>query len=513
MAEKPANAYIPNSDLPVVSPESVGVPAKAVREYLDWLEEKKLCMHSMIMLRHGKVFSECYWAPFNAERKHRLYSTSKSFVSAAIGILIGEGKLSLDDHVADFFRDKWPEELPAQTADATVRDLLRMSTMQDGTSYTWTDMDWAETFFHVKANHYPGQIFRYDTSATTTLDILVQRLTGLEFTAFLRDRLFIPAKMSPDIWCVETPCGHEWGGSGVQATLRDMAKFGLICMNGGRWEGRQLIPEDYIRAATSYQIDNRIAGQCMEDEQGYGYQFWRLPQNGFACEGMGSQLIYCWPDEDFIFACQADTQQMSGAYEHIDDGLFDFIMPWLKTGDTLPEDAPADAALLERAAGLKLQCAEGEAFSETAARVSGKTYVMYGENKIGITDMRFTFEGDTGTLEFTRKGVKHSVPFGMKHNVESRFLEKDFSGKRIRVPKAQGYECRTSAGWVADDALLLYCWITDWYFGSLRMQATFEGESITIMMTKTGEDFLNGYVGFASGYTAGNAPEGGSIHE
>ena len=122
--------------LPMATPESVGIPSGAIQAVLERLEAKKLCIHSMIFVRHGKICAECYWKPFHKDRKHRMYSTSKSFVSAAIGILCGEGKLSLDDHVADYFPEYVPENASRWVREATVRDLLKMST------YLSTTADW-----------------------------------------------------------------------------------------------------------------------------------------------------------------------------------------------------------------------------------------------------------------------------------------------------------------------------------------------------------------------------------
>src|SRR5690625_1049692 len=121
----------------------------------------------------------------------------------------------------------------------------------------------------------------------------------------MRETVLDLIEFAKEHWSIQTAEGTSWGGSVVLCTLKDMAKLAYICLNQGRWNNEQLISEEYIRAATSKQIDNSIMHR-----EGYGYQIWREKDNGFSFEGMGSQLALCFPDEEFIFACTADTQMM-----------------------------------------------------------------------------------------------------------------------------------------------------------------------------------------------------------
>ena len=154
------------------------------------------------------------------------------------------------------------------------------------------------------------------------LCILVRRVTGKEFLDYMRPRLLDPLGISPEAWCVETPCGHAWGGSGVLFTARDLAKFALFCMNRGRVGDDQVVPESYMADATSRQIDNIVANGDSEHQFGYGYQFWRTRHNGFACRGMGSQLAVCLPDHDFVLVTLGDTQAIPSACAAIYDALW-----------------------------------------------------------------------------------------------------------------------------------------------------------------------------------------------
>jgi len=303
-------------ELNTITPEKAGIPSAVISEFIDKLEERKIVLHSLLMVKDGNLLTEAYWKPFDVNFKHRLYSSSKSFVSAAIGILAGENKISLDDKVIKYFPEKTSEKLNPIVAETTIRDLLRMTTPSNtGTVYRFGQDDWCDPFFNMTDVHYPGTIFKYDTTAPTLLCMLIKRLTNMELTEYLNEKLFKHIGMAEDIECIKTPCGYDWGGSGVICTSRDFARFALICSNMGQHDGKQLIPEWYMKEATSKQVDNRSTMEHVEKSQGYGYQFWCLRNNGFATTGMGSQLSINLPQYKFSMITTGDTQSIPNGYE------------------------------------------------------------------------------------------------------------------------------------------------------------------------------------------------------
>ena len=176
----------PNS-LSYATPESLGVPSGAVAVFLDDLTEKDLCMHGFLLIRNGKVAAEGYWPPFDENRKHRMYSVSKSFTSVAIGMMIGDGKLSLDSKAAAFFPEYLPVNAHPHVLEATIRDLLMMATCNEETSYTCDSHDFTETFFtDTRPKHKPGLFFSYDTAATTVLCAILEKLSGKTMLAYMR---------------------------------------------------------------------------------------------------------------------------------------------------------------------------------------------------------------------------------------------------------------------------------------------------------------------------------------
>ncbi len=476
------------------SPEEVGIPSSAILRFLDRIEKERIAMHGFVVIRHGKVAVEGYWPPFSAQRFHRMYSVSKSMVSLAVGLMIDEGRLSLGDRVAAFFPDKLPDKVHPYIEQATVRDLLMMATPHSENAYTRYDRDWVKTFFHKEPSHPPGTIFAYDTAATVVLTAIVERLSGMPFLEYMRPRLLDPIGFSPGAWCIKTPEGGSWGGSGVLCTLRDMASIALVCLNGGSWYGKQLISQEYVCAARSRQIDN----SQHHGEQGYGYQIWRTRHNGFAFLGMGSQLAICLPDEDFVFACISDTQGQGALGVGIYDALWQELYPAL-SGACLQEQPQDAARLRDRLASLAFAPPVGEQASPVAGMCSGKWYAM-NPNPMGITQTRFTFEGSRGVWEYENAQGRKRLAFGIGTYAAGKFPQEGYFGEQIGVASPELYDCLASGAWAQENKLNLIVYITDIYLGTLRVTVTFKGDEIALWMTKVAEWFLDEYEGFAGGY-------------
>jgi len=475
------------------SPESLGIPSSAILSFLERIDREQTCMHGFLLLRKGQIAAEGYWAPYSKDSMHRMYSVSKSMVSLAIGLMIEEGKLSLEDRVASFFEDKVPENLHPYLAESTVRDLLMMATPHSENSYTRYDKDWAATFFHKAPSHPPGTIFSYDTAATVILNTIVERISKVPFLEYMRDKLLDPIGFSKDAWCIKTPEGTSWGGSGVICTLRDMAKLAYVCLNKGRWEDRQLISEEYIREATSKQIDNSIIGR-----QGYGYQIWMQREGGFAFIGMGSQYALCFPDKDLIFACISDTQGAGPTGTGVIEPFYDEIFYKVKDSP-LPEDAKSHTALKGKILDLKILPQRGNLASPYAERISNRWYTL-NENPMGITRMRLTFNGDEGIWEYENASGHHTLNFGLGKKVPGDFPQRNYFDERIGTASGRRYKCLASAAWVEDHKLNMLVYITDIYLGTLKITFAFKGDEISIFMTKVAEWFLDEYEGFAGGY-------------
>ena len=450
-----------SNDFKKVSPEELGFSSKSVENFIDVIEKHKICLHSFMMIRHGKVGAEGYWKPFDKNQLHRMYSISKTFVSAAIGMLADEGKISLNDKIIKYFPDKLPEgELHPYIADMTIRDLLIMATpYSKGSTYGLGYDDWAWTFFNTKPSHPSGTIFNYDTSASYTLDVIVERVTGMPFLQYMRKGLFDYIGFSEDTWCVKAPEGYSWGGSGVMATTRDLAKFALVFLNGGRFNGRQLISEEYVNAATTKQIDNNAEGLNYLWHHGYGYQIWILKDGAFAFRGMGSQIAICVPKKDFLFVSTGDTQGNLQADRVIYETLWREIIDNL-SDDEMPKDIEAYNRLDNRCSSLSLIPISGESKSQILDLVNGITYTL-NDNPMQISKLCVKISGDEGVLCYTNPRGDKKLYFGLKKYVEGGFPETHYFGDTINKPADRMYKTISCAAWTEEHKLDIRSYIID----------------------------------------------------
>jgi CubicO group peptidase (beta-lactamase class C family) len=473
--------------LPLTTPEEAGIPSSAVIDFLQRLDNNRLRMHSFLILRYGKIAAEGYWKPFHAEKKHRVYSVTKSFVSTAIGLMVGEGLLSLDDRVAGFFPEKLPKEgVHPYIEKMTIRHLLTMASAHEKTTYKqMKDDDWVRTFFTYPPTHLPGQVFSYDTSATLTLTAIVEKISGMSFLDYMRPRLLDPIGFSDDAYCLKTPLGVSQGGSALICTPRDLARFALVCMNRGKWNGAQLVPEEYIRAATSKQIDTSTL-PYPDEQQGYGYQFWICRNNGFALCGMGGQLAICLPEHDLILVTTADLQPNPNGHQVVFDALWDTIYRSLSDKPLVPDEA-AHNELNRIVSQLSITLPQGASSSPKAAEIDGAVYTMT-DNKMGMSQVSFEFRENQseGVFTFRNQAGTYHLAFGLGQTVAQKF-------------PMYNYDCVTAAAWADDRTLLISSYIIDDYVGTLHMSIAFDSHSITISMKKYAELFLDEFTGFASG--------------
>ena len=256
----------------IVTPESQGIASGQIISFLKRLEKIEIPIHSMILMRHGKIVAETYYRPYSREELHRMFSVTKSMVSLAIGLLCEEGKLSLEDRIVSYFPEKIPKEgVHPYIAQITIKDMLRMATAHGKTTYKQKETkDWVGTFFCVTPSHLPGKLFSYDTSASHTLAALVEKLSGKELLMYLREKVLDEIGFSSDAYCMKDPMGVSIGGSGMMASSYDMLRVMYLISQGGNWQGKQLLPVWYLKEATKKQIDTFAKGPTFEEMQGYG---------------------------------------------------------------------------------------------------------------------------------------------------------------------------------------------------------------------------------------------------
>jgi len=471
-----------------------------IKDFLNKIKDNNICMHSCMMIRNGETIYEAYWDPIKKDELHRLYSATKSFVSIAVGVLSDRGLLSLDDKIVKFFPDLIPEEgVHPYIADATIRDLLKMSTPFSQSTYGDPDVcgkNWLESYFTTKPNHPSGTIYNYDSCGSYVLGAIVRRVTGQYFYDFLRDDALGDLDFSKESRCLLGPDKEAWAGSGILLSLRDFAKFALLLLNKGRWNGKQLISEEYVTAATTKQVDNNTDGENNPWNRGYGYQFWILKDGAFCMRGAASQLAVCVPEKDFIFVCNADTQGRHGdGSEEIFKILWSQVIEKLDDQETEPDDLEYFVAGCNR---LKMLPMFGESESPCVEAVNHVTYRLY-DNPMGIREITLHLQENGGELEYCNVRGKKKIVFGIGHCVVDTFPETHFHGDILGEPAGREFRSINSGAWVEARKFVIRCNIIDDYVGNLTITMCFKGKELALSMYKNAQFFLKDYDGYAGG--------------
>lgn len=241
--------------------------------------------------------------------RRNVYSASKSFTSSAVGIAQKEGLLSIDELLTDAFKDDLPDEISPYLQKATVRDLLTMSLgqakpflMGENRPY-YEEKDWVKLALKQEFDSFPGEKFLYNNSGPYLAGILVQRRSGTDLVHYLMPRLFEPMGISLPTWEVD-PLGRTFGAGGLFLTLDELHKFSKLYLNGGVYDGKRLVPEDWVREASRKQVDN--------GSWGYGYLFWRGADNSYRADGKYGQFCIIYPDKN---ACITVVSESRNAVE------------------------------------------------------------------------------------------------------------------------------------------------------------------------------------------------------
>ncbi len=332
--------------LPRSSPAAQGVSATAILDFIETANRQVNSMHSFMLVRHGHVVAEAWWAPESAVKPHVLWSLSKSFTSTAVGLAVAEGKLSIDDPVLKFFADQAPTEPSANLKSMRVRDLLTMSTGHQEEVNLKEQTAWTNAFLAHPVPHKPGTHFKYNTPATYMQSAIVQKVTGQTVLEYLKPRLFEPLGIESPRWD-DSPEGMSLGGYGLYLRTEDIAKFGQLYLQKGKWQGKQILPSEWIAQATSKQVSNGSAPNADWD-QGYGFQFWRCRHNAFRGDGKDGQFCIVLPDLDAVIVITANTGDMQAELNVV----WDKLLPAF-SDSPLPEDAAAQAKLTAATGSLK----------------------------------------------------------------------------------------------------------------------------------------------------------------
>ena len=439
------------------TPESQGISSDLFAALLRELDASKDTeMHHFMALRHGKVICECNFAPYPKGMWHITHSMCKSITGMAIGMLIEEEKLKLDENIYDIFPDHINAFSKIFRPVITVENLL---TMTSGITFNESGIvsgnDWLGSFLNASVNGKPGTEFQYNSLNTYVLSAIVTKRTGETLTEYLTPRLFGPLGITKYYW--ETcPKGITKGGWGLFLCAEDMAKLGQLYLQRGKWNGQQLVSEYWIEISTARHL------KTQNDTYGYGYQLWMEQRPGsFEYNGMLGQNVIIYPDMDMVLVTNAGNKEMFQ-----DCIMLNIIRKYFPVNyhpaDVLPKN-PLSYSLLKRLCG-ELENGENNnrstslrggwkrnvvsrrkhsdkkySYRISAAvdrpsdhhsfmrTVSGRTYVMEQQNigiaplfvqvfhnnmTDGISEISFTYDAENFYVSFTEGEVIHKLPVG-----------------------------------------------------------------------------------------------------
>nr|WP_314463716.1 serine hydrolase domain-containing protein [uncultured Clostridium sp.] len=422
------------------------------------LKESGLPIHSFLAEQGGSLLIENYQAPYTQSDLHRMFSITKSFCALAVGYLLEDGLISLTDSITEYFPEYLSgEETSPWLLNMSIQHMLTMQTCHSATTYKIDrQKNWVESFFKVPPTHKSGEIFLYDTSSSHTLAALVKKLTGKGVLDYLRDKCLNELDFSEDSYIIKDPFGSEMGGSGLMAYPRDLLKIGRFCMDTIR-HGSGIFA-DYLRDAVSFQVPTAHFGQTLDEQQGYGYQIWRI-RNGFAMYGMGSQYVLFYPEANTILVITADTQNIRGGQQKILDIIYDELKEFLTPVPTLPVYT-------------------GPSFHDASYRLL--------PGRQGFTRLSLTFDSKEGSLTLWGPGKTYKIPFS-------------FTEPAVCI--LNGYEQRIAVKALWSDLRTLYLPVSvvGEYVGSIHILLSLSENGITVWMKKMEESLFHEFTGFLTG--------------
>ena len=417
------------------------VSRRAVNAFFSHFEPWKEEIHAIEILHRGTPVLRIAPAPYSCTDKREIYSLSKSFCSTAVGFLVDEGRLSLDERLVDLFPEDVPENPQENLLKMKVRHILSMNSGHGGCAMPAMIRTENEirSFMEQPIPYEPGTHFAYNTGATLMLSHIVERITGMKLLDFLSWKLFMPLGISDVRWN-RTPDGANEGGCGIHVSVDDIAKLGLLYLSGGVWNGKRLLSEAWVKEATSPISDNSMNGSpdwCA----GYGFQFWINAREGFRGDGAYGQLCVVLPERDLVVAVQTELGDMQREIDRIMD-LVPHLFDEDDTPDSalrLPEYAPIGSA--EKTSGFE------------------DRFIRLDKNAFGWTGCYFRCDPAADAMRFTfSNGVdQYAVTAGRGRWEESTVLTPKLKPKLVDLMSTPDAERnRIAASYRAEEGRLVF---------------------------------------------------------
>ena len=317
--------YWPTDAWRTSTPEQQGMDSAQLARMFAEINQQHFSLNSVLIIRHGYLVTEVYVPPFQADTKRKIYSITKSIISALVGIALDQGYLhDVNQKALDFFTDRTIANNDTRKHAITLKHLL---TMTSGLQPSTQDRgDIVQKTLNLPMVAKPGVKWDYNTDSTHLLSAILQKVTGQSALAFAQTQIFTPLGITDVAWSTDAN-GVNIGGSALKMTPRDLAKFGYLYLHGGVWNGRQVVPRDWVQTSTAKQVD------CTE-KRGYGYLWWQMPFGGYAALGYGGQEILVFPEHDLVVVFTTSPMDEKKLWKLVSD----FILPAVRSGEPLPDN-------------------------------------------------------------------------------------------------------------------------------------------------------------------------------
>jgi CubicO group peptidase (beta-lactamase class C family) len=443
--------YWPASTWRTSTPEQQGIDSARFVAMLAEIQSKAYPIHGLVVIRNGYLVLEVYTPPFKAESRHYIASASKSFTSALIGIAMQQGYIhGLDSHMLDFFPGRTIANPDPRKNAITLEHLLTMSSGLDWPTQGPIELlgerlraasDEAQFMLDRPMADEPGTRFNYNTGGTQLLSAILTRATGQSALEYARKNLFAPLNITNVQWYAD-PSGISQGGSGLELVPRDMAKFGYLYLKGGIWDGKAILPADWVKTSTQAHIKTGYISDL-----DYGYQWWVHPSGVYHARGYGGQRIFVLPEQQMVVVFVGD---FSGEdMETVPDSLLNtYIIPAAQEDGALPPNPEQTSLLAARVQALETPVPKPiHPFLPMAARVSGRTY-SFPPNSLGASSVKWVFSANQAWSE---------VAFGDSSPLKQEIgLDDVYRANSASLPDSPAITYYLKGTWISDDTFLLY---------------------------------------------------------
>ena len=312
------------------TPESCGISSRRLLEMVKAMEKTGTEMHGLMITRHSKVIVEGWWAPYTRETAHICHSFGKSYVATAVGVACTQGLLSVEDRIADLFKDDLKAFRVKDEGNMAKLRVKHVLAMANGMSvHALAGKDVVRNYLTTEVDLEPGSVFKYNTAGSCMLGEIVRRVTGMSVYDYMNEYVFQPIGFDTEhFYWMQFDNGLH-AAPGVAACTEDNLRLAMLYLHDGMWDGERIIDAEWIRQATTKRIDNGAWG--------YGYQLWMYgqPDTFRFSGGHGQECVMSRPLDMVIATNQACCEP------HDDDAMHAVYDKYLLGGE-LPESLPED---------------------------------------------------------------------------------------------------------------------------------------------------------------------------